>query len=106
MAVRYADRPPWRRRWPLGRATDAQGAAECDVVDVVTGTMGIRAVLSPTGGKPVHELGIEPKTILRDQTEPLSDTRAEGVNETVSRGASPSTLSLWTGFFKSATTER
>ena len=73
-----------RRNGCLAAATDRlERAGQRDVVDVVAGRVGVRAVLSPTGHPAVDELRIARQTLVRSEAESLGDPRAERFEQPV-----------------------
>src|SRR5690606_36836657 len=60
-----------------------------DVVDVVAGPVGQRALLAPTRHPPVDEAGVGGEALVGADAEPLGDTRPEASDEHVTAGDQP-----------------
>ncbi|MNN08828.1 hypothetical protein D3C81_1216940 [compost metagenome] len=54
-----------------------------DVVDIVPGRLGQRAILAPAGQPAVHQSRIAREACIRPQSEPLGDTGAESLDQCV-----------------------
>lgn len=67
----------------VGGAERAQRTCHGDVVDVVTGSLGQRPVLTPAGHPAVDQLGITGQARLRAEAQALGDTGAEALDERV-----------------------
>ena len=64
-------------------ADGLQRAGHGDIVDVVPGSLGERAVLAPTGHSPVDQPRVARKTLLGTEAEAFGDAGAEALDEHV-----------------------
>ena len=65
------------------RPIGLEGAGEGDVVDVVAGGLGVRAVLAPPGHAPVDELRVAGEAVVGADAEPLGDAGPEALHDDV-----------------------
>ena len=56
-----------------------------DVVDVVAGRLGVRAVLAPAGHAAEHQLRVAGEALVGPDAEPFHDAGAEALDERVGR---------------------
>ena len=79
-----------REQRPLALPRDrAERAGERDVVDVVAGHRGHRALLPVAGHPPVDELRVALRDVLGPEPEPLHHPRAKALDQRVGRRAEP-----------------
>jgi hypothetical protein len=68
----------------LSRTTDGvKRARECDVVDVVAGSVCERPILSPSGDTPVNKPGISRQARLWAEAQPLGHSRPESLDQRI-----------------------
>ena len=82
-AAEVADQVERRHRRPAAPTDRLERAGERDVVDVVAGGLGVRAVLAPAGHAPVDEPGVAGEAGVGAEAEPLHDAGAEALDEAV-----------------------
>ena len=70
-----------RDRWFAGPPEVGQGAGERDVVDVVTGGLGVRPVLAPSGHPSEHQLRIACEALGGPEAEPLHHAGPEPLDQ-------------------------
>ena len=88
-AAEVAEQVEWRHRTLTGAADGVQQTGEGDIIDVVSGAVGARAVLAPAGHAPVHQSGIDLGEVVGPETETFHHSRAETLDEYVSLGDEP-----------------
>ena len=76
------------QRWraPFARGAHGQEAADGQVVDVVPGPLGVRAVLPVAGGRAVDDAGVAGRHRGIADAEPVDHTRTEALDHDVGRG--------------------
>ena len=82
-AAEVAEQVLRERRRLVGVAERVESAGDGDVVDVVSGGVGERAVLAPPGHAPVDEPRVAFQAHVRPEPETLGDTGTEALDEDV-----------------------
>ena len=72
-----------RNRFLSGTADEVQCAAQRNVVEVVTGSVGQRTLLSPTGDASVHQSRVALEASVRSESKTLRDTRSKTLEQSV-----------------------
>ena len=76
-----ADQVEGRHRRLALAADVTEGAGQRDVVDVVTGGLGVRALLTPACHAAVDQLGVAGQAVLGTDAQPLGDAGPEALDQ-------------------------
>ena len=84
-AAEVPDQVERRQRALAGPSDRLERTGQRDVVDVVSGGLGHRALLAPTGHPAEDEPRVAGQTVVRPETEPLGHPGSESLHEPVGR---------------------